>query len=150
MQAIANELGFSTLYGDIDSLFVNNVKDANKFIAECKSRLGVDVAHDKTFSKLILVGKKHYIGIPPDPIKEPIIKGMEGIKSDRPEFIRRVFGQLVEDVKNSVNPIPKLKEALYQLENRQVSPELLAVSLVMRKNRRVNLSCYLHLRLNQS
>lgn len=39
---------------------------------------------------------------------------MEGIKSDRPEFIHRVFRQLVEDIKNDDNPIPKLKEALYQ------------------------------------
>src|SRR2546423_4534996 len=98
MQAIANELGFSILYGDTDSLFVNNVKSingANKFIVECKSKLGIDVGHEKTFSKLILVGKKHYIGIPSNPTKDPIIKGMEGIKSDRPEFIHRVFRQLV-------------------------------------------------------
>ena len=35
MQAIANELGFSTLYGDTDSLFVNSVNDVKTFIA-CK------------------------------------------------------------------------------------------------------------------
>ena len=137
MQALADEIGFSTLYGDTDSLFVNNVKsidERSKFIAECKSKLEVDVTLDKMFSKLVLVGKKHYIGIPSDPTKEPIIKGMEGIKSDRPEFIHRVFRQLVEAIKNSVSPIPKLKQALYQLENRQIAPELLAISLVMRKN----------------
>jgi DNA polymerase family B/Primase X len=137
MQALADEIGFSTLYGDTDSLFVNNVKsidESNKFIAECKSKLEVDVTRDKMFSKLVLVGKKHYIGMPSDPTKEPIIKGMEGIKSDRPEFIHRVFRQLVEAIKNSVSPIPKLKQALYQLENRQVALELLGISLVLRKN----------------
>ena len=30
--------------------------------------------------------------------------------------------------------MPKLKEALYQLENGQVPPELLSISLIMRKN----------------
>jgi DNA polymerase elongation subunit (family B) len=75
MRAIADELGFSTLYGDTDSLFVNNVKsidDISKFIAQCKSKLEIDVVCDKTFSKLILVGKKHYIGIPSDPTKDII------------------------------------------------------------------------------
>jgi hypothetical protein len=122
---------------DTDSLFVNNVRrieDTRRFIDECNSMLGVEVGHKKTFSRLILVGKKHYVGILSDPSKEPIIKGMEGIKSDRPEFIHRVFMQLVYDIKNDINPIPKLKHALQQLDSRQVPPEWLAISLVLRKN----------------
>jgi hypothetical protein len=137
MRSIANALGFVTLYGDTDSLFVNNVGkigDAQIFIEECKSQLGVDVGHEKTFSKLILAGKKHYIGVLTDTDKEPIIKGMEGIKSDRPEFIRGVFTQLVNDIKDDINPIPKLKQALQQLDSRSVSPDQLAMSLVLRKN----------------
>jgi DNA polymerase elongation subunit (family B) len=58
----------------------------NKFIAECKSKLGIVAVYEKTFAKLILAAKKHYIGISSDPSNEPIIKGMEGIKSDRPEL----------------------------------------------------------------
>jgi len=137
MQAIANGLGFGTLYGDTDSLFVNNVRrneDVQKFIDECKSTLGVEVEEEKTFSKLILVGKKHYVGILSDPSKDPIIKGMEGVKSDRPEFIHRVFMQLMHDIKNDTNPLPKLKQAFQQLDCRQVPAELLAISLVLRKN----------------
>jgi DNA polymerase elongation subunit (family B) len=119
MRAIADELGFHTLYGDTDSLFVNNVKDigeSSKFISECKSKLGIDVTQDKMFTKLILVGKKHYIGILSDTTKDPIIKGMEGIKSDRPIFIHRIFRQLIENIKNDEDPLPKLKDALHQLE----------------------------------
>jgi DNA polymerase I len=137
MQDIASSIGFNILYGDTDSLFVNNVKtieDAKNFISECKSKLGVDVGHEKSFSKLILVSKKHYIGILSDSDKEPIIKGMEGIKSDRPEFIHRVFRQLVKDIKHGNDPIAKLKQALDELNNRKVPPELLAISLVLRKN----------------
>jgi DNA polymerase I len=137
MQVIANGLGFVTLYGDTDSLFVNNVKrieDAHRFADECKSMLGVEVGHEKTFSKLLLVGKKHYVGILSDPSKEPNIKGMEGIKSDRPEFIHRAFMLLVQDIKNATNPIPKLRQAFQQLDCRQVPPESLAISLVLRKN----------------
>ena len=105
----------NVLYGDTDSLFVNSLKDKKdvaKFIDECKSKLKIDVNHEKTFRKLILVSKKHYIGIISDPDKEPVIKGMEGIKSDRPEFIQTVFREMVKDIKNDVNPIPKLKQAI--------------------------------------
>lgn len=137
MQDIASSIGFKILYGDTDSLFVNkleSVEDTNKFISECKSKLEVDVGHEKSFSKLILVGKKHYVGILPDPDKEPIIKGMEGIKSDRPEFIHRVFWQLVNDIKDGNNPISKLKQALQELNSRNIPPELLAISLVLCKD----------------
>ena len=94
MQEIATSLSLTVLYGDTDSLFVNNLKnkgDAVKFIDECKRKLQIDVSHDKTFRKLILVSKKHYVGILSDPDKEPIIKGIVGIKSDRPEFIHSTF-----------------------------------------------------------
>ena len=83
-----------------------------------------------------LVGKKHYIGILSDPSREPNIKGMEGIKSDRPEFINRVFRQLVDDIKNDIDPIPKLRQAFQHLNGRQVQVEQLAISLVLRKNQK--------------
>ena len=137
MKDIADSLGFNTLYGDTDSLFVNNVKsleDAKKFISGCKSELGIDAGQEKTFSKLILVGKKHYVGILHDHDKEPIVKGMEGIKSDRPEFIHRIFKRLIDDIKYDNNPIPNLKHALDELNNRSVASELLSISLVLRKN----------------
>ncbi|MGA7900404.1 MAG: transposase, partial [Nitrososphaeraceae archaeon] len=84
----------------------------------------------------ILVGKKHYIGILSDPSREPNIKGMEGIKSDRPEFINRVFRQLVDNIKNDIDPIPKLRQAFQHLNSRQVQVEQLAISLVLRKNQK--------------
>jgi hypothetical protein len=42
--------------------------------------------------------------------------------------------QLVQDIKNATNPIPKLRQAFQQLDCRQVPPESLAISLVLRKN----------------
>ena len=90
MQAIAIGLGFIILYGDTDSLFVNNlnsIKDARKFIEDCKLKLGVDVGHETTFSKLILVGKKHYSLAYFQILAENLsLRGSEGIKSDRPEY----------------------------------------------------------------
>ena len=52
MQAIANGLGFVTLYGDTDSLFVNNVRkieDVQKFIGGCKSILCIEVGHEREY-----------------------------------------------------------------------------------------------------
>jgi hypothetical protein len=40
----------------------------------------------------------------------------------------------VHDIKNDINPIPKLKQAFQQLDSRQVPVEQLAISLVLRKN----------------
>jgi DNA polymerase, archaea type len=137
MQKIANELDLAILYGDTDSLFVNNIKrkeDIYKFIDECKRKLNIDVSHEKIFRKLILVSKKHYIGIQCDPDKEPIIKGMEGIKSDRPKFIQEVFKEMINDIKKDINPIPKLKQSISELECRRVPADKLAISLVLNKN----------------
>lgn len=95
--------------------------------------MNVTVNHEKTFRKLILVGKKHYIGIPYDDDK-PVIKGMEGIKSDRPEFIQTSFREMVKDIQEDKNPIPKLKQALEELDRRQVPKERLAISLTLSRN----------------
>ncbi|CAN5860989.1 hypothetical protein BH23THE1_BH23THE1_28330 [soil metagenome] len=136
MKKIATEMGFTVLYGDSDSIFSNNIKgdhDISRFIDNCKKKLNVDVTHEKTFRKLILVVKKHYIGIPHGNDK-PVIKGMEGIKSDRPEFIQTTFREMVEDIKNDTNPIPKLKGALEELDQRQIPIERLVISLVLKKD----------------
>lgn len=82
-------------------------KKSGIFIYQCKQKLNAEVNHEKTFRRLILVSKKHYIGILYDDKKEPIIKGMEGIKSDRPEFIQTAFREMIEDIKNDENSIPK-------------------------------------------
>jgi hypothetical protein len=136
MRKIAIEMNFTVLYGDTDSLFVNNIKnnqDIPKFIDDCNSRLNVTVTHEKTFRKLILVGKKHYIGIPYGDDK-PVIKGMEGIKSNRPEFIQTAFLEMIKDIQKDVNPIAKLRKALEELDKRQVPKERLAISLTLSKN----------------
>ncbi len=138
MQKIAKELDFKLLYGDTDSLFVNGVinkEDTSKFIGICKTKLNVEVNHEITFRKLILVSKKHYVGFPSDDDnKDPIIRGMEAIKSDRPEFIQTTFREMVQDIKNDINPIPKLRQSLDELDRRQVPKERLAISLVLAKN----------------
>jgi DNA polymerase elongation subunit (family B) len=132
MKHLAIEQGFLVIAGDTDSLFLVKLDHSTReeieppnqeiklLIDKIKTKLNVQVKHEKTFSKAIIVAKKHYLGIleptedNPDP--EPEIKGLEGIKTDRVEWVRRVFYQMVLDYKNNVNPIPKLRQAFSDLE----------------------------------
>jgi DNA polymerase elongation subunit (family B) len=103
MQHIAKEVyGFTIIYGDTDSIFVTEVKkqnDINKFLAECSIVLeDVEIEVSKVYGKFLIVKKKHYIGIPQDTSKGPDIKGIEGIKSDRPYWINQLQKDFVDDL----------------------------------------------------
>ena len=65
---------------------------------------------------------------------QPIIKGMEGIKSDRPVFIHTVFREMINDIKNDINPISKLIQAINELDSRKVSADKLTISMMLSKN----------------
>jgi hypothetical protein len=59
---------------------------------------------------------------------------MEGIKSDRPEFIHIVFWQLIDDIKFGSDTIQNINHTLDELNNGKVPPEILAISLVLGKD----------------
>jgi DNA polymerase elongation subunit (family B) len=74
----------------------------------------VDVDHQNTFVRSILVSKKHYIGVQPD--GKVIIKGMEGKKRDRPPFFNNMFTKLVDDYNNKADLSVNVVKAFKQLE----------------------------------
>jgi DNA polymerase I len=139
MQHIANEVyGFTVIYGDTDSIFVTGIKrenDINKFLAECSIVLeDVEIEVSKVYSRMIIIKKKHYIGIPLDLSKDPDIKGLEGIKSDRPLWINQLQKDFVDDLKFERDPTVKLKKAYEDMEKGIVSPELLEIKTTLRKD----------------
>ena len=138
MRETAKEVyGFEVIYGDTDSIFVTNIQDIeliDKFITECWIVDEVDVEVDKVFTKFLITKKKHYIGIYEDPNKEPEIKGMEGIKSDRPPWIQKLEKQFALDLKNSINPTVNLRKEYRKMEEGQVPIEELQIKLVLQKN----------------
>jgi DNA polymerase, archaea type len=138
MQQIAKEVyGFDIIYGDTDSIFLTNVMDENdikKFIFECHILLNIDVELSDTYRKFLMVKKKHYIGIHFDDSKEPDIKGMERIKSDRPSWINRIEKRLVEDIKNNIRPTKKIRDEYRAMENNKVPLEELRIQLMLTKN----------------
>ena len=124
MKETAKEVyNFDVIYGDTDSIFVTNILDINlidKFITECWIVDEVDIEVDKVFTKFLITKKKHYIGIYDDPNKEPEIKGMEGIKSDRPPWIQKLEKQFALDLKNNIDPIINLQKEYRKMEEGQV------------------------------
>ncbi|MGA9150091.1 MAG: DNA polymerase domain-containing protein [Candidatus Nitrosopolaris sp.] len=95
--------------------------------------LGVEVDHQNTFVRSILISKKHYIGIQPD--GKVVVKGMEGKKRDRPPFFNQVFSQLIEDYRNNRADLSlNVLKAFKQLESAEVDPSLLAYSVVLNKD----------------
>jgi DNA polymerase elongation subunit (family B) len=138
MKETAKEVyNFEVIYGDTDSIFVTNIVNIeliDKFITECWIVDEVDVEVDEVFEKFLITKKKHYIGIYEDPNKEPEIKGMEGIKSDRPLWIQKLQRQFALDLKNNVNPIVNLQKEYRRMEDGQVSNEELHIKVVLQKN----------------
>ena len=138
MRETAKEVyGFDVIYGDTDSIFVTNIPNVeliDKFITECWIVDEVDVEVDKVFTKFLITKKKHYIGIYDDPSKEPEIKGMEGIKSDRPPWIHKLEKHLALDLKNNTSPTVNLRNEYRKMEEGQVPLEELQIKLVLQKN----------------
>jgi DNA polymerase elongation subunit (family B) len=139
MQHIAKEVyGFKIIYGDTDSLFVTGIKrenDINKFLAECSIVLeDIEIEISKVYSRMIIIKKKHYIGIPLDSSKDPDIKGLEGIKSDRPLWIHLLQKDFVDDLRHDRDPTAKLRKAYVEMESGLVPSELLVISTTIKKD----------------
>jgi DNA polymerase I len=139
MQHIAREVyGFKIIFGDTDSIFVTGIQkenDINKFLAECSIVLeDIEIEVSKVYSRMIIIKKKHYIGIPQDSSKDPDIKGIEGIKSDRPSWINQLQKDFVGDLKDDRNPTVKLKKAYEDIEKGIVAPELLEIKTTLKKD----------------
>ena len=126
MRHIATNMStdLTVLYGDTDSIFVTNVRnenDINKFLAECSIVLeDIDIEITNIYAKTLILKKKHYIGIPKIKLKQIDIKGLEGIKSDRPPWINQSQKQFVEDLRQDIDPTIKLRKAYVQMETGQV------------------------------
>jgi DNA polymerase elongation subunit (family B) len=139
MQHIAKEVyGFKIIYGDTDSIFVTGIKnenDINKFLAECSIVLeDIEIEVSKVYGRMIIIKKKHYIGIPQDSSKKPDIKGIEGVKSDRPLWINRLQYEFVNDLKFGRDPTLKLNKAYEDMEKGIVAPELLEIKTTLKKD----------------
>jgi len=101
----AEELGVKVLYGDTDSVFLlNPTKQQMKEISDwSRKELDLDLEEEKTYQFLALSQrKKNYLGIYKR-TKYIDVKGLVAKKRNTPEFIKKVFNELLEILKNVKN-----------------------------------------------
>jgi DNA polymerase elongation subunit (family B) len=93
---IAQEKGLKLLYGDTDSLFLDNASNEQvEWLSKTvKEKFSLDLAVEKSYNLCVLPkAKKAYFGILRD--GTPDIKGVTPAKSNSPRFINSVFEQCV-------------------------------------------------------
>ncbi len=137
---MAEERGLRPLYGDTDSLFLDNAskEQVDWLINTVKEKFSLDLAVEKRYNLCVLPkAKKAYFGILTD--GTPDIKGVTPMKSNAPKFINEVFSKCVKElsaVKNFdeyAQAKKMIKEivtkAVEDLRNRRVSIEDLTYSV---------------------
>ena len=142
----ALELGLTVLYGDTDSLFLwmpdrNKLKELFEWVDE---ELGIDLDIDKEYKFVAFSGrKKNYLGVLKEGGKVDI-KGLVGKKRNTPEFIKKLFNEIVEelakietleDLEKAIDTVKTLtKEAYIKLKKRQIPLNELSIKVTLSKH----------------
>jgi DNA polymerase I len=141
----AEEIGVSVLYGDTDSLFLDNPNEdqLRQLIEYSEKELRVELDVEKEYRYVALSSrKKNYLGVSKD--GQVDIKGLTGKKRNTPMFLQEAFMQMIDILRQVRDPdgfevakdqIFKLaREKLTMLERREFAVEDLAIRVQLTKN----------------
>lgn len=96
---LAENLGLFPIYGDTDSLFLENPNEelVRTLISSVKKQFKLDLAVDERYSVCVLPrAMKAYFGVRTDGTYD--IKGVAAIKSNSPPIIQKVFRACVKEI----------------------------------------------------
>ena len=100
----ARELGLKVLYGDTDSLFIwhpdpEKLEELRRWVEE---KFGLELEVDKVYRFVAFALKKNYVGVLDDGSID--IKGLVGKKRNVPDFIKQLFIDVVNDLREIERP----------------------------------------------
>lgn len=129
----ATSLGMKVIYSDTDSIFVKyDSAEQIKATIEEMAKHGIELEHEKTYEKLLLTSKKHYIGKTDE--GETVIAGMEGEKNDRPKWINEAFADFANNYVRNGDIIYQLKRFLKFFQDGDCPIDKLSYSIKITKN----------------
>ena len=144
-QKKAEELDIEVLYGDTDSVFLNNpsVSQTDKLVEWADQKLEIDLEVEKTYRYAIFSKrKKNYLGVYKDGRLD--IKGLTGKKRHIPPILKKAFDDLTSILSSVHNPseFPKAKEDIrelveyvhHKLKEREFTIEEVAFQMQLGKN----------------
>lgn len=112
-----------------DSIFLNNTSERQlkEFQERFKQEYDIELEIKNRYDKLLLTKKKHYVGYENGELD---IVGMEGKKSNTPEFFKRIYKRLIENIiERNKDPLPEVREAFLTIN--AADPNLLKESQVL-------------------
>lgn len=140
----AEALGINVVYGDTDSVFLENPAQAqiNELVEWSKKSLGMDLDTDKIYRYSAFSSrKKNYLGVYPDGSVD--IKGLTGKKRNTPNFLKEAFAEMISilgEVKSSEDfdeAKAKIREIMkicyFKLKNGKYSLDDLAFNVMIGK-----------------
>jgi DNA polymerase I len=145
-KAKAESMGIRVLYGDTDSVFLDNPskEQQDELVNWSIKELGIDLEVEKTYKYVALSDrKKNYIGVYKDGKVE--VKGLSGKKRNTPDFAQEAFRKMLEVLSRVDDPegFEVAKDGIREIVNDVIdrleakpprySPEELAFRIQMTK-----------------